>query len=146
MNTTSQIYSDNQRRIVLVADDDEGMRDLTARTVAQIGLLPVKAQDGISALDLANEYKNLLICAVLDIQMPFLNGAEVAHTIRQSIPNLAIVLISGGIPPHLTDRINQLRQFTMIHKPFPPLLLREVLEQIVGTPPAPSTNSSCHTL
>jgi two-component system response regulator YesN len=142
LHISNQLPVDNPRRVVLVADDDEAICDLTARTIAQIGLLPIKAKDGSSALVLAEQYRQVLICAILDIQMPFLNGVEVAHVIRQSAPNLAIILLCGGIPLHLTERINQLRQFTMLYKPFPLWLLREAIERIAETPLTPATNGA----
>ena len=124
-----------QRRAVLVADDEGAILDLVGRVITRLGLVALKARDGAAALDLAAKHRDSLRCAILDIQMPILNGAEVAHTLRKRLPEHTIVLMSGGFPPSLLNRISQLQISSILHKPFSLHRLHEVLIQATGVAP-----------
>lgn len=132
MSIDDLLTTANQRRVVLVADDEEAILNLTARVIASLGLIPLMASDGAAALEFVRTCRALLVCAILDVQMPILNGVEAAHAIQAHAPHLAIVLMSGDIPASLADHMNQLHGITMLYKPFPISTLREVVMQIIG--------------
>jgi CheY-like chemotaxis protein len=132
--------NDDQRRFVLVADDEEAVLHIVAHVIAGLGLVPLKAQNGAIAVELAGKYQSALACAILDIQMPILNGADAAYTIQQMAPDLPIVMMTGGFTDDLLNRISQVRKFKLLAKPFSLAKLRELILQIVGitTLPTPS--------
>jgi DNA-binding NarL/FixJ family response regulator len=81
-------------RRVLVVDDHAGFRRcarslLTAEGFEVLG----EAEDGASALALAAELEPDLV--VLDVQLPDLDGFEVAARLLARDPGLAIVLVSS---------------------------------------------------
>ncbi len=78
---------------MLIVDDEPGVRDLMARWVASLGLLPRTAADAESALESLNERHADL--AVIDIMMPGKNGLWLAGEIRRDHPNTAVVLATG---------------------------------------------------
>ncbi|MBK6849911.1 MAG: protein kinase [Proteobacteria bacterium] len=67
---------------VLVAEDDPEMRAIysTALTVGFPGLIVLTADDGLAALDLARQSRPDL--ALVDLNMPQLNGVELAAALR----------------------------------------------------------------
>jgi two-component system response regulator AtoC len=121
----------NQQRVVLIADDDDAVLNLVAHVVAGTGLTPLKVSDGAAALEFARTCSNLLLCAILDVQMPLMNGADAAYAIQQIAPDMTIVLMSGFFPAHLAERMQQVRLFAMLDKPFKLNQLRDILTQIV---------------
>lgn len=65
---------------ILLADDDEAIREMIRYPLEQEGFDVVVAADGVQALDiLARTQVDLLI---LDIMMPRLDGMEVCRRIR----------------------------------------------------------------
>lgn len=66
---------------ILVADDDEDIRDVIEILLSSEGYLVYKAKDGRVALDLMKEHTFHLI--ILDIMMPSLNGYQVCVEIRK---------------------------------------------------------------
>jgi DNA-binding response OmpR family regulator len=74
------------RPVILVVDDEEPMLKLLRANLSVEGYQVVTTSDGMSALDLMEEYKPDLI--VLDIMMPGQDGFQVLDLIRKrsSIP------------------------------------------------------------
>ena len=88
---------------VLVADDDPGVRTVFATLLrAAKGVTSViEAADGAEAVDLAREQR--FDVAVLDLNMPRLDGVAAALRLRALQPSLAIALQSSD-PELLRER------------------------------------------
>lgn len=70
----------NDRPTILVADDEDDVRDLVVYRLSRSGYDIVEARDGEEALRLAAEHAPDL--AVLDVMMPKINGYEVTRRLR----------------------------------------------------------------
>jgi len=82
---------------VLVADDDAAFCVLLGRLLRETsGASVLVAADGIEALGLGLQFRPQVV--VLDLQMPRLDGVEVAITLRDMRPSLPIALQSAD--PH----------------------------------------------
>ena len=87
---------------VLLADDENLIRSALAALLGLEDDLLVVAQaaNGDQALELAREHQPDV--AVLDLQMPGLDGIAVAEALRAELPNCASVIVtSHGRPGHL---------------------------------------------
>jgi len=81
-----------KRPLILVVDDEEPMRKLLRINLSLEGYHVVTASNGISALELLEEYKPDLV--LLDIMMPGLDGFQVINLIRQS-SNVPIIMLTA---------------------------------------------------
>jgi two-component system response regulator DesR len=87
---------------VLLADDEELIRTAVA---ALLGLEPdlevvAQAGDGRSAVEAAVAHRPDV--AVVDLEMPGLDGIAVAQELTTAAPTCAVVILTGhGRPPHL---------------------------------------------
>jgi two-component system, cell cycle response regulator CpdR len=120
------------RRVVLVADDEEAIQAIVTRAIASLGLVTLPVSDGAAAIEAVRAHRPVLACAMLDVRMPIMNGADAAHAIQRIAPDLPIVLMSGAIPAHYTDRICRLRLAGMLEKPFTLAGLRIKILQALG--------------
>lgn len=79
---------------VLVVDDDPLVRSLTAETLRTADFQVKEAEDGFDALEqlCAGEQIDLL---VTDLEMPRMNGIEVALKVNRLYPHVKILIISG---------------------------------------------------
>jgi DNA-binding NarL/FixJ family response regulator len=77
---------------VLVADDNEAIRDiLTSMLSSEFDVIRA-VSDGGAALAAATQL--LPDVAILDISMPVLNGIEVARQIKDTAANIAVVFLT----------------------------------------------------
>lgn len=90
--------TDSPRR-VLIADDDEDMRELLHLVLSSASYTVVgAAPDGPSAIELWRKERDHRLCAViLDERMPGMYGIEVAAAIRAGDPDQAVFLFSAYI-------------------------------------------------
>jgi CheY-like chemotaxis protein len=79
--------------VILVADDDEGVRTVIRRTLEEAGYAVLEAVDGLEALSLARQHQ--VDAVVTDIRMPRMDGWELAAQLRAVSPRAPILFISG---------------------------------------------------
>ena len=119
--------------MVLVADDDEDIRELVAFRLAACGYRVVTASDGEQALRIALDERPDL--AVLDVMMPRLSGIEVTERIRASggeTRSVPIVLLTARVQEDDISRGFEAGADDYIRKPFSPQELRTRVQAILG--------------
>jgi two-component system OmpR family response regulator len=117
---------------VLVADDEQAIQQLLTRVIGRLGLMALCVGDGAAAIAAVEAHHDKLICAIMDIVMPGVNGVDAAHAIQVTAPNLPIVLMSGAIPETHVDRIAQLQLAGMLSKPFAVAPVEDLLRHVAG--------------
>jgi class 3 adenylate cyclase len=79
-------------RLVL-ADDNDAFREVTAQLLTRVGYDVVTAKDGRDALRAVGDHKPDLV--VLDIMMPGLNGIDALKQIRTQDPLMGVVMMTA---------------------------------------------------
>ncbi len=111
---------DNGRTVLLI-EDEEDVREMTAEQLRDLGYRVLEAQNGPAALRLvqAGTHLDLLVS---DIGLPGgMNGRQVADAVRERHPDLPVILISGyaaGQEMHGMD---------VLTKPFDPATLADMV-------------------
>src|SRR5688572_23682631 len=82
-----------EKKTVLVVDDDPSIRRALRGSLSDEGYEVVEAASGDEALRLIAVLKPA--CLLLDIWMPGLDGLETLAKIKESNPNLPVIMISG---------------------------------------------------
>ena len=80
---------------ILIAEDEEALRSLVARALAQDGHAVVTANDGAEALDVLTREQGAFELLLTDIRMPIMDGVALALSVSRDHPNLVIVLMTG---------------------------------------------------
>ncbi len=101
-------------RLILVADDNAEILELTRLALKSIGLETIGACDGREALELYHRYQNDISMLVLDLVMPKMSGQEVADTIRRTDHDVKILFVTGYIPESVTATLKE----PIIRKPY----------------------------
>jgi PAS domain S-box-containing protein len=81
--------------LVLVADDEAGVRALAQHILERAGFRVVTAADGREALALYKRHGREIRLVVLDMTMPHLSGEDCFLALRELDPNAKIVMTSG---------------------------------------------------
>lgn len=123
---------DNQRPLVLVADDDPDILALVAFRLEKAGYDVVQAADGEEALRIAREQSPDL--AILDVMMPRLTGDEVTRRIRadDATREMPVILLTARVQEADVARGFEAGADDYIKKPFSPQELRARVQAILG--------------
>jgi PAS domain S-box-containing protein len=78
---------------ILVADDGKNAADILSMFFNLEGFETATAYDGQEAVDVAISFRPDLVC--LDLGMPRLDGFEAARRIREALPEVKLVALSG---------------------------------------------------
>jgi CheY-like chemotaxis protein len=119
---------------VLVADDNDGIRDTTAAILRSVGYTVTEAQDGEAAL--AELAHNPFDVVVIDERMPKMDDTEVVRTMFPEPPPPVIIMASAyNFDLDIWQRLGT-RVFKHLPKPVPPkVLIEAVAEACAGIPP-----------
>jgi two-component system cell cycle sensor histidine kinase/response regulator CckA len=103
-------------RIMLVEDED-AVRSFSTRALTNKGYEVLAAENGAVALDLwkAQDNKHLDLM-VTDVMMPDMDGPTLAKKMREQMPDLKIIFISGYTEDRLKDHMGTGIYF--LPKPF----------------------------
>lgn len=109
---------------VLIVDDIPRNRELLRRMVDKMEHATVLAEDGIGALDMIERENPDL--ALLDIEMPHMNGFEVLEHIKsnEKLKDIPVIMITGNDQIESAARCIAVGADDYIVKPFDPVLLK----------------------
>jgi|SRR6266487_4276405 len=113
--------------VILIAEDDQSVRNLIHLTIDGDGYRVLIASDGTEALDLSRSYEGRIDILISDIRMPRLNGVELAIQLSSERPGIKTLLISGY------PGIDVPTEFPLLSKPFSPAALRQAIRELTGT-------------
>jgi two-component system, cell cycle response regulator CpdR len=80
---------------ILIADDEESMRQLVARAIAMDGHETTTAEDGAEALEILVRNDGRFDLLLTDIKMPIMDGIALALAAARDFPKLTILLMTG---------------------------------------------------
>ncbi|WP_207931508.1 ATP-binding protein [Brevundimonas goettingensis] len=99
---------------ILVVDDDEAVRGVTADILKDLGYGVVEAGSGGAALDLFDTRADIR-AVVLDFAMPGMNGGDVARELSGRRPGLPILFATGYAD---AQALASTPEEAIVHKPF----------------------------
>jgi CheY-like chemotaxis protein len=114
---------------ILVVDDEDYVADLIATALNLEGYNVYIAYNGQEGLDSAKTLQLDLV--ILDLMMPYINGEEMAETLRsmEQTRDIKIILMSAGARPR-----QPLKDMIFLPKPFDIDEMIGLVQDLVGTP------------
>jgi two-component system cell cycle response regulator CpdR len=117
---------------ILIAEDEEGIRSLVARALAQDGHAVTTASDGAEALDVLAREQGAFELLLTDIRMPIMDGIALALAAARDHPQVAILLMTG----YADQRERASGLDTLIHdviaKPFSLATIRTAVRDAIA--------------
>jgi CheY-like chemotaxis protein len=104
--------------VILVVEDNKGMRDIVVRQLQSLGYRPVAAHDGVQALEMlrAGAEVDLLFT---DMVMPGgVDGKALAEAARQLRPGLKVLFTSGFTPAAASAALAGDFNRNLLNKPY----------------------------
>jgi len=124
---------DQAEKVIMVVDDSVTVRKVTSRFLEREGFRVITAKDGVEALQLLQDH--IPDVMLLDIEMPRMDGFEVAKNIRTSsrLRDIPIIMITSRTGEKHRDHAFELGVNKYMGKPYQEdLLLSNIQELIKG--------------
>ncbi|MFJ4544553.1 Hpt domain-containing protein [Pseudomonas sp. NPDC088885] len=128
--TLPEIDSEPQKPLlVMVVDDSVTVRKVTSRLLERHGMNVLTAKDGVDAMLLLEEHMPDLM--LLDIEMPRMDGFEVATQVRndERLQHLPIIMITSRTGQKHRDRAMAIGVNDYLGKPYQESVLLESIAQ-----------------
>ena len=126
---------------ILLVDDEEAFRDVTAEVLEANGYRVLTACDGADALALYMQHADAIDLVLTDIMMPVMDGPMMIQTLRRIDPSLKIIAASGlATNSNLTEVAGRVEAF--LQKPYPLDLLLRTLHDVLQA--APKADAAAH--
>lgn len=117
------------RETILIAEDEDVLRDLLSNFMRSLGYLVVTAPDGQAALDAFEAEPERYHLIISDMMMPNKNGIELFKALRALRPQVRFMLVTGYSLADVDETI--LGQMTAImRKPYSPMQLVKLVRDI----------------
>ncbi|PID43745.1 MAG: hybrid sensor histidine kinase/response regulator [Proteobacteria bacterium] len=116
---------------VLVVDDSVTVRKVTTRLLQRNGMEVITAKDGVDAVSILQDNKPDIM--LLDIEMPRMDGFEVASFVRhdEELQDVPIVMITSRTGQKHKDRAMSIGVNEYLGKPFQEKSLLGTIEKLV---------------
>ncbi|CAI8862349.1 chemosensory pili system protein ChpA (sensor histidine kinase/response regulator) [Pseudomonas sp. IT-347P] len=128
--TLPELDSEPQKPLlVMVVDDSVTVRKVTSRLLERHGMNVLTAKDGVDAMLLLEEHMPDLM--LLDIEMPRMDGFEVATRVRndERLQHLPIIMITSRTGQKHRDRAMAIGVNDYLGKPYQESVLLESIAQ-----------------
>ncbi|MDH5526002.1 MAG: response regulator [Nitrospirota bacterium] len=120
--------------VVLVVDDEEPVRRVAEAMLGRLGFDTLTARDGQEGVDLVERNPNGLVCVLLDMTMPRMNGTQALERIHVLRPTLPVLMVSGFSAADAGE-FTRVDHVAFLQKPFSAADLEKALRTLLDTPP-----------
>jgi PAS domain S-box-containing protein len=103
---------------ILLADDEDMVRDVAARMLRRLGYDVELALDGVEAVAKATEAPGHYDLVILDGNMPRMTGREAAVLIAKATPGVPLLLATGYLEPGEAENLSRCGFAAAIAKPY----------------------------
>lgn len=114
---------------ILIADDEDSIRELLSRALSEKGYAVETAKDGVEALERVERQQYSLV--LLDIWMPRMNGLEVLSKLHaRPSPPRVIVMTADNTPETLLHAVRE-EAYHCVPKPFSLHSMTDLVERVL---------------
>jgi two-component system NtrC family sensor kinase len=117
---------------ILLAEDDESIRNLTEKTLSIYGYRVLVASNGEEAVDIFRRHGKEIAMAVLDVVMPKMGGKQAYDEMITAIPGLKVLFLSGYSANAIHDSFVLHPGIPFLQKPFGPGTLARKVREVLG--------------
>lgn len=103
---------------ILLVDDEETVRAVGKKMLINFGFEVLTATDGRNGVEIFSQHKDKIICVILDLTMPHMNGEEAFREIRRLKKDVKVIISSGYNEQEVSQRFVGKGIAGFIQKPY----------------------------
>jgi len=116
--------------VILLAEDEAVVRNLVRLMLSKEGYAVLTANDGQEALEICEKFADPIHLLLTDVQMPRMNGLELAERVREQRPEIKVMMMSGETTTTILEK-NTPDAF--LKEPFIPPTLLQWVQRVLTT-------------
>ena len=116
---------------VLLVEDEEAVRRLTARVLTRSGYKVLTAAHGAAALEVASGHDDVIDLLLTDVIMPGMSGRELAELLLPLRPGMRLLYASGYTQDAVIRSGVSSHETAFIQKPFTPTALLQKVRTVL---------------
>jgi two-component system, cell cycle sensor histidine kinase and response regulator CckA len=117
---------------ILLVEDEEALRALSARTLVARGFEVIEASSGVEALQALEDANGDIDLVVSDVVMPEMDGPTLLKELRKRKSQTRIVFVSGYAEEAFAKNMPEGEEFAFLAKPFSMKQLVEAVKSNMG--------------
>lgn len=121
-----------QGELVLFVDDEPAVRKMASLILGRMNFTPLTATDGADGLIQVAQHHAKLHAIITDLQMPNMNGLRFVSSLRQILPNIPILVTSGGMEDAAVQEFQTLGVTRRLNKPYSEHQLADALKNLLS--------------
>lgn len=129
--TDREVLSGNGETILL-AEDDDSLRDLVRTMLEELGYVVLTASDGFEALEVESEHEQPIDLLVSDVVMPNLGGIELSNAVKEARPEIKVILLSGYPCRATATQADVPDDLPLLQKPVAPETLARAVQDALA--------------
>jgi len=103
---------------VLLVDDDVVLRELGKEFLDRLGFDAITARDGVEAVEMFQAHRDKLVCILLDLTMPRMDGMEAFQELRRLGCQIPVIIVSGFAEKDVAEKMAEQGLAGFIQKPY----------------------------
>ena len=116
---------------ILIADDDDTIREVLSYALSRSGCKTFKASNGVEALEILELNPEIEI-VILDLKMPVMSGQELCPKLKTLKPAIEIIISSAFVDEAAEKELIDMGIKHILHKPYALTLIGEIINNHIS--------------
>ena len=117
---------------ILLVEDEDNVRSFSARALRATGYEVFEADSGEEALDVLADIGNQIDLMVSDVVMPEMDGPALLLKVREKLPDLKVIFVSGYAEESVRQDIADDRSVEFLAKPYSLDQINSKVKEVLG--------------
>jgi two-component system cell cycle sensor histidine kinase/response regulator CckA len=117
---------------ILLVEDEDFVRAFSARALRTTGYEVFEADSGEAALDVLDEIDDKIDLMISDVVMPEMDGPALLTRVRERLPNLKVIFVSGYAEENVRQDIADDRSVEFLAKPYSLDQINSKVKEVLG--------------
>ena len=122
-------------RTVLIVDDEEDVRAVTAHMLKRLGCSVLVATDGREGVEVFRAHAPVIDAVLIDLTLPRMSGDRACREMRTIRSDARVILMSGYSTDDAPGRLAEAGAAGFLRKPFSVADLRSMMDRTLGLRP-----------
>ncbi|MFN2455853.1 MAG: PAS domain S-box protein [Pyrinomonadaceae bacterium] len=123
---------------ILVAEDEEALRELAQSILEELGYRVILAQDGAEAIEMYETSREKIDLVLLDVMMPRMGGYEAYERMRSLRSDIPVIFMTGYGTEQMQSKFIEASDAPIIQKPYSVEALGRVVRTMLDVEPSRS--------